>query len=68
MLDYYRGWVESVDKQRIGLRRLLKDSPSLKSKRRGSLKHLYLNGMHFFPSLLFLKILSLFTRKYGIIC
>ena len=29
--DCYRGWVESVDKQRIGLRRLLKDSPSLKS-------------------------------------
>ncbi|MEB3122201.1 MAG: DUF29 domain-containing protein [Snowella sp.] len=30
MPDCYRGWVESVDKQRIGLRRLLKDSPSLK--------------------------------------
>lgn len=28
--DCYRGWVESVDKQRIALRRLLKDSPSLK--------------------------------------
>jgi hypothetical protein len=30
MPDCYRGWVESVDKQRILLRRLLKDSPSLK--------------------------------------
>ena len=30
MPDCYRGWVESVDKQRIALRRLLKDSPSLK--------------------------------------
>ena len=30
MPDCYRSWVESVDKQRIGLRRLLKDSPSLK--------------------------------------
>jgi hypothetical protein len=30
MPDCYRGWVESVDKQRIGLRRLLKESPSLK--------------------------------------
>ena len=29
MPDCYRGWVESVDKQRIALRRLLKDSPSL---------------------------------------
>lgn len=30
MPDCYGGWVESVDKQRIALRRLLKDSPSLK--------------------------------------
>ena len=30
MPDCYHGWVELVDKQRIGLRRLLKDSPSLK--------------------------------------
>lgn len=30
MPDCYRGWVESIDKQRIGLRRLLIDSPSLK--------------------------------------
>ena len=30
MPDCYRSWVESVDKQRIGLRCLLKDSPSLK--------------------------------------
>ncbi|MEB3310764.1 MAG: DUF29 domain-containing protein [Snowella sp.] len=28
--ECYRGWVESVDKQRLALRRLLKSSPSLK--------------------------------------
>jgi hypothetical protein len=30
MPDCDRGWVESIDKQRIGLRDLIKDSPSLK--------------------------------------
>jgi len=30
MPDCYRGWVESIIKQRIGIRDLLKDSPSLK--------------------------------------
>ena len=30
MPDCYRVWVESVDKQRLALRNLLKDSPSLK--------------------------------------
>ena len=30
MPDCYRGWVESINKQRIGIRKLLKDSPSLK--------------------------------------
>ncbi|AFZ58842.1 DUF29 domain-containing protein [Anabaena cylindrica FACHB-243] len=30
MPDCYRGWVESIDKQRIGIRKLLKDSLSLK--------------------------------------
>ncbi|WP_413174066.1 DUF29 domain-containing protein [Anabaena azotica] len=30
MPDCYRGWVESIIKQRIGIRKLLKDSPSLK--------------------------------------
>lgn len=30
MPDCYRGWVESIDKQRVSLKRLLKDSPSLK--------------------------------------
>lgn len=30
MPDCYRGWVESIDKQRLGLRDLLTDSPSLK--------------------------------------
>ena len=28
--DCYRGWVESIIKQRIGIRKLLKNSPSLK--------------------------------------
>jgi len=30
MPDCYRGWVESIDKQRVALKRLLRDSPSLK--------------------------------------
>jgi hypothetical protein len=30
MPDCYRGWVVSVDKQRVALKRLLKQSPSLK--------------------------------------
>jgi hypothetical protein len=30
MPDCYRGWVESIIKQRIGIRDLLEDSPSLK--------------------------------------
>ena len=29
--DCYRGWVESIIKQRIGIRKLLKNSPSLKA-------------------------------------
>jgi hypothetical protein len=30
MPDCYRGWVESIDKQRVSLKRLLKQAPSLK--------------------------------------
>lgn len=30
MPDCYRGWIESINKQRIRIRKLLKDSPSLK--------------------------------------
>jgi hypothetical protein len=30
MSDCYRGWVESIDKQRVALKRLLKQAPSLK--------------------------------------
>lgn len=30
MPDCYRGWVESIDKQRVSIKRLLKQAPSLK--------------------------------------